>query len=217
MTMIVGTGEVSVPVAEEGLVWPGSEGEHIVQARLGTTERAQRFYRAQMLDHLNARMKEFVSRQEMFFLATADRRGECDTSFRAGPPGVLFVAGERTVLYPEYRGNGVLASLGNIEENPHVGILLIDFEQARVGLHINGRAEVLEDVRARAEWPDLPVEQNRGQRAQVWVKVSVEEAYIHCTKRIPQMRKVTREEARAATENHQHRGADYFGAAASRS
>ncbi len=57
-----------------------------MQQRLGTTERADRFYGDQVLDHLNDRMREFVARQEMFFLSTADRHGDCDATFpgRAG-------------------------------------------------------------------------------------------------------------------------------------
>ncbi|TYB49375.1 pyridoxamine 5'-phosphate oxidase family protein [Actinomadura chibensis] len=192
-------------------VCPGTDGERALQRRLGTTDRAIRFHHKQMLDHLNSHMRAYLRRQEMFFVATADRNGECDSSFRAGPPGVLFVADERTVLYPEYRGNGVFASLGNIEENPHVGILVIDFERARIGLHINGGAEILESAAARAMWPDLPVEQTPGQRAQVWVKVSVEEAYIHCAKHIPHMRKVSREEARSwGTDDFRRKGGDFF-------
>jgi predicted pyridoxine 5'-phosphate oxidase superfamily flavin-nucleotide-binding protein len=40
--------------------------------------------------------------------------------------GFLHIIDERTIAYPEYRGNGVMASLGNLLENPHVGIMLID-------------------------------------------------------------------------------------------
>lgn len=67
---------------------------------MGTTDRADRFYRDQVLDHLNPRMREFVARQEMFFLATADRHGSCDSTFRAGPPGFIQVLDERTIAYP---------------------------------------------------------------------------------------------------------------------
>ncbi|QKV97714.1 pyridoxamine 5'-phosphate oxidase family protein [Streptomyces sp. NA02950] len=161
-----------------------------MQARLGTADRADRFYDEQVLDHLNVRMREFIGRQEMFFLATADRHGECDSTFRAGPPGFLRVIDERTVAYPEYRGNGVLASLGNIEENPHLGILMIDFLRDRIGLHVNGRARVVRDTEMRADHPDLPVDPVPGRRAVVWVEVTVEEAYIHCAKHIPHLQKV---------------------------
>ncbi|MTE20031.1 hypothetical protein F0L17_13070 [Streptomyces sp. TRM43335] len=185
-----------------------------MQRRLGTTARADRFYDDQMLDHLNERMREFVGQQEMFFLATSDRHGECDNSFRAGPPGFLHVVDERTLVYPEYRGNGVHASLGNIEENPHLGILLIDFFRSRVGLHINGRAEVVEDAEIRRAVPDLPVDSVPGRRALVWVRVTVEEAYIHCAKHIPHLQKAPKGTPRDwGTDDHRRKGGDFFGVA----
>ncbi|MFC4495535.1 pyridoxamine 5'-phosphate oxidase family protein [Streptomyces ovatisporus] len=193
---------------------PGSDGERVLQRRLGTTDRAERFYDEQVLDHLNERMREFVQRQEMFFLATADRHGECDSSFRAGPPGFLRVLDERTLVYPEYRGNGVHASLGNIEENPHLGIMLIDFTRARIGLHINGRAAVVGDAEIRASYPELPEDPVPGRRAQLWVRVEVEEAYIHCAKHIPQLQRAPKRTAREwGTDDYKRKGGDFFGTA----
>ncbi|MFH8367995.1 pyridoxamine 5'-phosphate oxidase family protein [Streptomyces sp. NPDC018031] len=179
-------------------VRPGSDGEHALQQRLGTVERADRFYDEQVLDHLNPRMREFVARQEMFFLATADRHGECDSTFRAGPPGFLRVFDDRTLAYPEYRGNGVLASLGNIEENPHVGILLLDFLRDRIGLHVNGTARLVEDAEMRTLRTGLPVDPVPGRRAVVWVEVTVEEAYIHCAKHIPRLARAVPAQPRRA-------------------
>ncbi|WP_414504848.1 pyridoxamine 5'-phosphate oxidase family protein [Streptomyces sp. NEAU-L66] len=196
---------------------PGSDGEHLVQQRLGTTERADRFYGDQVLDHLNVRMQEFVARQEMFFLATADRHGECDSTFRAGPPGFVRVLDDRTLAYPEYRGNGVMASIGNISENPRLGILMIDFTRDRIGLHINGRARVVLDEEMRAQHAGLPVDPVPGRRAQLWVTVEVEEAYIHCAKHIPHLQKVPAQQrgARAwGTDDSKRKGGDFFGAAA---
>ena len=91
---------------------PGSRGEHLLQAAYGTSARAEKFYDDQVLDHLNDQMIEFLRRMDMAFVATSDASGECDCSLRAGPPGFLQVIDERTIAYPEYRGNGVLASLG---------------------------------------------------------------------------------------------------------
>ncbi|MGJ5751962.1 pyridoxamine 5'-phosphate oxidase family protein [Streptomyces puniciscabiei] len=182
---------------------------------MGTTARAAKFYDEQVLDRLNPRMREFAARQEMFFLATSDRHGECDNTFRAGPPGFVQVFDDRTLAYPEYRGNGVLASLGNIQENPHVGILMIDFLQDRIGLHVNGRARVLTDEEMRRERPDLPVEPVPGRRARLWVEVTVEEAYIHCAKHIPHLQKVPARGDRAwGTDDSRRKGGDFFGAAA---
>lgn len=193
---------------------PGSDGERLLQRRLGTSERAERFYDEQVLDHLNERMREFVQRQEMFFLATADGSGECDSSFRAGPAGFLQVLGERTLAYPEYRGNGVHASLGNIQENPHLGIMLVDFTRARIGLHINGRATLVEDDEMRASYPHLPEDPVPGRRPQLWVHLEVEEAYIHCAKHIPQLQKAPRRTARDwGTDDYKRKGGDFFGTA----
>ncbi|URN12670.1 pyridoxamine 5'-phosphate oxidase family protein [Streptomyces radiopugnans] len=150
----------------------------------------------------------------MFFLATADRHGECDNSFRAGPPGFLHVIDERTLVYPEYRGNGVHASLGNIQENPHLGILLVDFFQARIGLHVNGRAEVVEDAELRSVHPDLPSDSVPGRRALVWVRVTVEEAYIHCAKHIPHLQRAPKGTPRDwGTDDQRRKGGDFFGVA----
>ncbi|MFE0738779.1 pyridoxamine 5'-phosphate oxidase family protein [Streptomyces sp. NPDC058855] len=197
---------------------PGSDGEHHVQQRMGTTERADKFYADQVLDRLNTRMREFVARQEMFFLATADRHGECDNTFRAGPPGFLHVLDETTLAYPEYRGNGVHASLGNIEENPHVGILMIDFLQDRIGLHVNGRARVVDDDEMRRAHHGLAADPVPGRRALVWVEIDVEEAYVHCAKHIPHLQKVPRQsrgEGRPwGTDDFRRKGGDFFGAAA---
>lgn len=206
---------------------PGSHGEHQMQRELGTLGRADRFYDEQVLDRLNPQMQEFVARQEMFFLATADSHGECDSTFRAGPPGFLRVLDDATLAYPEYRGNGVMASLGNIRENPHVGILMIDFAHDRIGLHVNGWAQLATDEAMRRRYAHLPVDPVPGRRPQMWVEVEVEEAYIHCSKHIPRLvRAPLRSNANGdgdtaaggeqawGTDDVKRKGGDYFGAAA---
>ncbi|GAB2720669.1 pyridoxamine 5'-phosphate oxidase family protein [Kitasatospora kifunensis] len=190
---------------------PGSAGEHQLQEAHGSTERAERFYREQVLDHLNPRMREFIARQEMAFVATSDAGGECDASFRAGPPGFLHVINPRTLAYPEYRGNGVMASLGNISENGHVGLLLVDFVQDLIGLHINGRARVLQDAQLRPYVPDLPLETAPGRRAEHWVLVDIDEAYLHCAKHIPRFVPAPRTRA-WGTDDTRRKGGDFFGA-----
>lgn len=193
-------------------VKPGSPGEHELQIELGTQDRAAKFYDEQMLDYLNTAMIEFVRKQEMAFISTSDAQGECDASFRAGSPGFLHVIDERTLAYPEYRGNGVVASMGNIRENPHIGILLIDFVDALIGLHINGRATVMPDYLLRDTVDDLPLEMRK---VESWVVVDVKEAYIHCRKHIPRF--VPAERTRHwGTDDPGAKGGDYFGAKADR-
>jgi predicted pyridoxine 5'-phosphate oxidase superfamily flavin-nucleotide-binding protein len=198
----------------------GSAGEHALQHRHGTTSRASAFYRNQVIDHLNGAMCSFIARQEMVFVATADGRGHADCSFRAGPPGFVRVLDERTLAYPEYRGNGVLASLGNLTENDHVGMLFVDFTVGKIGLHVNGSARIVEnDELARSPravgvlLDDLS--ETGGRRPERWVIVSVDEAYIHCSKHIPRMRPVAGEVA-WGTDDERAKGGDYFGVRASR-
>src|ERR1700730_5061345 len=90
-----------------------AHGERALQEKYGTTARAGAFYTNQMLDHLNEAMESFLARMDLVFISTADAHGDCDASFRAGPTGFMQVLNEKTLAYPEYRGNGVMASLGN--------------------------------------------------------------------------------------------------------
>jgi predicted pyridoxine 5'-phosphate oxidase superfamily flavin-nucleotide-binding protein len=166
-----------------------STGERLLQERHGTRQRAERFYADQVLDHLNGPMREFVGRQEMFFLASSDGGGACDSTFRAGPAGFVQVLDERRLAWAEYRGNGVMASLGNITENPHVGLLFIDFFRDVIGLHVNGLADTDDDTAMRASHPQLSIEAVPGRHPQRWITVYVQEAYIHCAKHIPRLRK----------------------------
>jgi predicted pyridoxine 5'-phosphate oxidase superfamily flavin-nucleotide-binding protein len=191
------------PAAPDGQVeLAGSGGEHDLQRRYGSQDRARRFYQKQVLDRLNERMIAFIGRQEMVWIATADGHGECDCSFRAGPPGFVEVLDATTLRYPEYRGNGVMASLGNIQENPHVGLVFIDFDQERIGLHVNGTARIVE------------AEDGNGARPRVerWVEVRVREAYIHCRKHLPHLVKVAGQARAWGTDDARAKGGDYFGA-----
>jgi len=193
---------------------PGSLGEHILQEQYGTRQRAAQFYRSQFSDRLTPRMIEFIGRMEMAFIATSDMAGECDCSFRAGTAGFLRVVDERTIAYPEFRGNGVMASLGNLLENPHIGLLMIDFTHDLIGLHVNGDAEIVTPASMRELDRGLPEQAaNPGRRPVQWVVVRVTEAYIHCSKHIPKL--VPQSRVRHwGTDNPRYKGGDYFGVAA---
>lgn len=192
---------------------PGSEGEHVLQAHCGTTERAQAFYKQQMRDRLNPAMRKYLARMELMFVSTADRHGECDCSVRAGQAGFVQVLDDKTLAYPEYRGNGVMASLGNITENGHVGLLFVDFLRSTVGMHVNGRACVVENgaMLNRPGLPDVIRASCKSKSPQVerWVVVEIEEAYIHCSKHLPRFKKIPKP-IHWGTDNTRHKGGDFF-------
>ena len=191
----------------------GSCGEHDLQERYGNRKRADAFYKNQMLSYLNPQMRTFIARQEMFFLSTADGHGECDVSFRAGEAGFVHVLNEKILVYPEYRGNGVMASLGNITENPHAGLLFVDFMRDKIGLHVNGAARILSNEELSALRADIA--ETGGRRPERWVRVTVEEAYIHCSKHIPRMEKVAEDVRQWGTDDVRAKGGDYFQAKSS--
>jgi predicted pyridoxine 5'-phosphate oxidase superfamily flavin-nucleotide-binding protein/bacterioferritin-associated ferredoxin len=203
---------------------PGSDGEHELQGKFGTSFQALTFYKHRALDHLNPAMQEFIALREMMFVGTADRNGNADASFRAGHPNFVKVLDERTIAYPEFRGNGVMSSMGNISENPHIGLMFIDFEKDRIGLHVNGSARIVEHdefVRFMQERSAADVVLGDSTITDLiskdpanlerWVIVSVDEAYMHCSKHIPLMKKADLEVS-WGTDDVKAKGGDYFGA-----
>ncbi|WP_174613485.1 pyridoxamine 5'-phosphate oxidase family protein [Virgibacillus ihumii] len=190
-------------------------GEHILQEENGTKKRAFSFYNNQMLSFLNELMREFIIDQDMMFISTADNDGNCDNSFRAGEKGFVKIIDEHTLMYPEYKGNGVMSSLGNIVENPHIGLLFIDFFEHRIGLHVNGKAKIIEHEKLSllniTEDYLSKIESEEGQKAERWVVIEVEEAYIHCSKHIPLLKR-TDHEVGDETDNKKVKGGsgDFF-------
>jgi predicted pyridoxine 5'-phosphate oxidase superfamily flavin-nucleotide-binding protein len=96
--------------------------------------------------------RAFIERAAMFFIATADAEGRPDCSYKGGLPGFVRVLDEHTLAIPDYDGNGMYRTWGNVLVNPRVGLLFLDFEKPR-RIRINGTAQLLEDDPLRAEFP----------------------------------------------------------------
>jgi len=96
--------------------------------------------------------REFIERCSMFFLATADTDGRPDCSYKGGEPGFARVIDERTLAFPDYDGNGMYRSLGNVVVNPEVGLLFIDFENPR-RIRVSGTARIDRDDPLLADFP----------------------------------------------------------------
>lgn len=96
--------------------------------------------------------RAFIERSAMFFVATADAEGRPDCSYKGGLPGFVRVLDERTLAIPDYDGNGMYRTWGNVLVNPHVGLLFLDFENPK-RLRVSGTARVCEDDALRAEFP----------------------------------------------------------------
>jgi hypothetical protein len=199
---------------EHDSVLSGTPGEHVAQTRFGSADRAQAFYRQQVFPKLNDAMQRFVLKQEFVFIATANAKGHADSSFRAGPPGFIHIITPTRLAYPEYRGNGVMASVGNLLENPHVGMMFIDFFKSTIGLHVNGTARVVDNDELTEE-PEMTAavlkasQVNGGAQPECWVLVDVKEAYIHCAKHIPLLAKQEKP-MHWGTDEERHKGGSFF-------
>ncbi len=86
--------------------------------------------------------KAFIEGSIYFFLATADAEGRPDSSFKGGPAGFVRVVGPSELAWPDYDGNGMFKSLGNLRVNPHAGLLFIALHGKPKRLRIIGTASV---------------------------------------------------------------------------
>ena len=124
--------------------------------------------------------RDFIQSLSLFFIGTADAEGRPDCSFKGGPRGFARVTAPNEIVFPDYDGNGMFKSLGNIEANPNVGLLFIDFEKPK-RLRVNGTAKVCLD--------DPLLEQTVG--AQLLVRVTAKAIFPNCPRYIPTMNVVT--------------------------
>jgi truncated hemoglobin YjbI/predicted pyridoxine 5'-phosphate oxidase superfamily flavin-nucleotide-binding protein len=168
-----------------------------------------------VLDFLAPKMLAFIKRQEFLFIASSDRNGECDCTSKFGKPGFIRALSDKYLIYPEYRGNGVFANTGNMLENPHIALLMIDFTRDTVGLHVNGGVRVVTNDELLQYHDNLPadvieeIHQEGKKCPERWVMVEVEEAYIQCSKHIPLMKKLDKK-IDWGTDNVAAKGGDYF-------
>lgn len=121
--------------------------------------------------------KAFIESSCYFFLATADAEGRPDCSFKGGMPGFVRITGPSELAFPDYDGNGMFKSLGNILVNPRVGVLFIALHDKPRRLRVNGTATVHQD--------DSLVNETVG--AQLIVRVSAKAIFPNCPRYIPTM------------------------------
>ncbi len=90
---------------------------------------------------LSASQQQQISRADTFFIATDNPERGADVSHKGGNPGFVRVLDERRIAFPDYNGNSMFNTLGNLTVNPHAGLLFIDFDSGRT-LQLTGRASI---------------------------------------------------------------------------
>ena len=121
--------------------------------------------------------KTFIESAIYFFISTADAEGRPDCSFKGGPPGFVRVTAESELAFPDYDGNGMFKSLGNLLVNPNVGLLFIDLHERPRRLRVNGTATVSREDPLLAETVG----------AQMIVRMTARAIFPNCPRYIPKM------------------------------
>ncbi|HCP75372.1 MAG TPA: pyridoxamine 5'-phosphate oxidase [Ktedonobacter sp.] len=153
-----------------------NRGSRKLQSQFDSQRIADRLEQRTVHETFTDEDRAFIERSPMFFLATADAEGHPDCSYKGGMPGFVRVLNSNTLAFPDYDGNGMFKSLGNMLVNPHVGMLFIDFEHPG-RMRINGTATEYDDDPLLPEYPG----------AQLIVRVQAEHIFPNCPRYIHQM------------------------------
>ena len=153
------------------------KGNRALQDAFGSRALADRLDEKLRRDRFNDDDAAFIGGLGFFFLATADGEGRPDCSFKGGPPGFVRVAAPDLLVFPDYDGNGMFKSLGNLGVNPNVGLLFMAMGEAPKRLRVNGVAEVVVDDPLMAEIPG----------AQLLIKVTPVDIFPNCPRYVPNM------------------------------
>lgn len=166
------------------------DGSRALQDQFETRQLADRLVDVLAHDLFTADDRAFIESRSMFFLATADPEGRPDCSYKGGAPGFVRIADPHTLAFPNYDGNGMFKSLGNVRLNPHVGMLFIDFESPK-RLRVNGSATVSDDDPLLSEF----------EGAQLIVRVRAEAIFPNCPRYVHKM-KIVEQSPFVPCENH---------------
>jgi predicted pyridoxine 5'-phosphate oxidase superfamily flavin-nucleotide-binding protein len=155
------------------------EGMRRLQDRRETRRLADRLEQVTVRQAFTDDDRAFIERCSMVFVATADARGQPDCSYKGGMPGFVRVLDDRTLCVPDYDGNGMYRTWGNLLVNPRVGLLFVDFERPN-RLRVNGTGQIGHDDPLLEDCPG----------AVFIVRVTAERIFPNCPRYIHRMRLV---------------------------
>lgn len=156
-----------------------TDSQQKMQAAFGAEKLAQTVQNAIVWDVVEGPNVDFIESRDFFFLSTVDATGRPTVSYKGGPPGVVKVLDEKTLIFPIYDGNGMFLSAGNAADTGKVGLLFIDFETPN-RVRVQGDATISADDPELARWPG----------AKMVVRVAVESCFLNCARYIHKHQRV---------------------------
>jgi len=131
-------------------------------------------------DRLVPAAEQFISSQLVSFLGTADNNSETDLSPRIGPAGFVQVLDEHTLAWPEYRGNGIHASMGNIKERGVASLCFVDWWNTEAIVQVSGSASLRDEVAGATDLTDVD-------KTKQWVLMDVEQVTVTTDPPLPSL------------------------------
>ncbi len=101
---------------------------------------------------LNEAQRQWIRQADTFFIASYHPESGADASHRGGFGGFVQVLDGQTLVWPEYNGNGMFNTLGNMVENPRAGLLFIDFDSGGT-LQLTGSTKIVWEEERVAAFP----------------------------------------------------------------
>lgn len=100
---------------------------------------------------LSPQQQQFIQQADTFFIASFHPQSGADASHRGGSPGFVQVLQPDKLVFPDYAGNNMFNTLGNLVENPQAGLLFIDFETGDT-LQLTGTCAIAWDSKKALEF-----------------------------------------------------------------
>ena len=147
-----------------------------LQGEFETTDLADRIVEAVVTEELSDPQAEFIHSRNMFYLSTIDESGYPSCSYKGGDLGFVRVINPVTIVFPNYDGNGMFMSMGNIQDKEKVGLLFIDFETPQ-RLRLRGEARCLREGPMLDSYPG----------ANLVVEISVNHVWVNCPRYVHRM------------------------------
>jgi hypothetical protein len=155
------------------------EEHRALQDRFQSRPMADRIEQIALKTEIGADERAFIESRDFFYLATVNQHGQPTVSYKGGNPGFVKVIDANTLLFPNYDGNGMYLSMGNIGANAKVGFLFMDFERP-YRLRAQGAAEISAAPELLAHYKE----------AELVVRVTVSELWMNCPRYIHRYERV---------------------------
>lgn len=134
---------------------PFTKEHEAVREKYRTKVQAEHLVDRMSREMINADTAHSLETLPYFFFATSSAQGDTNVNFKGLKSGKLIkVLDEKHLIFPDYKGNGIFHGLGDIQSNPKVALLCIDFTKD-IRIKISGKARVIDDAQTLARYSDL--------------------------------------------------------------